>query len=287
MNRISPDQIHGHVIGYSQETYDKVEAPFTALDNRANPRPDWQEYWPIRHHLLNTPMQEDHLYGFLSPRFREKTGLSPAQIVEYLCKQPSDTDVVLFSPQPDMGAFFLNVFDQNEVFDPGFKESAQSFCQFAGIDIDLSQLVMDSRNIVFSNYFFAKPAFWRRWLSVCEVLFSACENNPRIADIHGWLKQTNYRDRIQRKVFLLERIASLIIKLENHWRVESANTFEFAYSASRLNQFPETAVICDALKISFQATNNDIYIKKFSAVISSISKALEDKQSAEINIAIK
>ena len=277
MNRISPDQIHGYVIGYSQETFDSVEAPFKALDNRANLRPDWQEYWPIRHYLLNTPLEEDHLYGFLSPRFHEKTGLTPAQIVEYLCRQPYDTDVVLFSPQPDMGAFFLNVFDQNEVFDPGFKESAQSFCQFAGIDIDLSQLVMDSRNIVFSNYFFAKPAFWRRWLSVCEVLFNTCEKYPRVAEIHGWVQPTNYRNGIPRKVFLIERIASLLITNEKMWKVHAHNPFSFAYSASRLNQFPERAILVDALKIAYTETNIPLYLYQFSRAIEDLKNIFNEK----------
>ena len=30
-----------------------------------------------------------------------------------------DADVLIFSPQPDMGALFLNVFEQAETFDPG------------------------------------------------------------------------------------------------------------------------------------------------------------------------
>lgn len=270
MNTQDCAHIHGFVIGYSPDTYASVQPPFEPLDNRANPRPDWQEYWPIRQHLLNTPLVDEHYYGFLSPRFSEKIGLSPSQIVEYIAGLPADTDVVLFCPQPDMGAFFLNVFDQNELFDPGFKEAAQSFCNFAELGVDLPQLVMDARNTVFSNYFFAKPAFWRRWMAVCEVLFNTCENLPHIAKLHGWLDATTYRDGIQRKVFLLERIASLLLVTDKHWRVQAHNPFLFAYSASRLNQFPDKAILADALKIAYSETRNPLYLQQFSNVIESV-----------------
>ena len=270
MPNINKSQVHGFVISYTAEIYDNVQAPFIPLDNRDNPRPDWQEYWPIRKFLLNENLIEDDYYGFFSPRFQEKTGLNAEQVVDYISQLDSNTDVILFSPQPDMGAFFLNIFDQNELFDPGFKESAQNFCNFAELKIDISGLIMDSRNIIFSNYFIAKPTFWKRWFEVCEILFSACENYPKIAKIHGWSQPTNYRNGIQRKVFLLERIATLILTTESKWKINAHNPFQFAYSGSRLNQFPKETVICDALKIAFTETRNNVYLQQFSNIIKNI-----------------
>lgn len=277
MPNINKSQVHGFVISYTAEIYDNVQSPFTPLDNRENPRPDWQEYWPIRKFLLSENLIEDHYYGFFSPRFQEKTGLNAKQIVDYVSKLDSDTDAILFSPQPDMGAFFLNIFEQNEIFDPGFKESSQSFCNFAELNIDISKIVMDSRNIIFSNYFFAKPIFWKRWLSVCEVLFNVCENYPIIAKFHGWLNETSYRNKIQRKVFLIERLASLILSIDNLWKTHAHNPFLFAYSSSKLNQFPQRAIKCDALKIAFNETNNNVYLKIYNDLIIDTSNELDGR----------
>jgi hypothetical protein len=270
MPNINKSQVHGFVISYTAEIYDNVQEPFIPLDNRDNPRPDWQEYWPIRKFLLNENLIEDDYYGFFSPRFQEKTGLNAEQVVDYVSKQDLDTDVILFSPQPDMGAFFLNIFEQNELFDPGFKESSQSFCNFAELNINISNILMDSRSIIFSNYFFAKPRFWNKWIRVCEILFNACENYPKIAAMHGWTQSTTYRDGIQRKVFLLERIASLLLSTENYWKTHSYNPFLLAYSGSRLNKFPQEAVICDALKIAFKETGNNSYLTQYSNIIKKI-----------------
>ncbi len=269
-----PDQIKAYTIAYTPQLFASVEAPFLPLDHTANERSDWQEYWPIRKFLLNNELDENCLYGFLSPRFTDKTGLGGERLMQFLSKEGRGKDVVTISPQPDMGAMFLNVFAQNELFDPGFCETADIFFKTIGLDIDLQTCVMDSTQIVFSNYFFAKPAFWRRWLQVNERIFYLCEVQPAFATKIGLLKKTSYRDGVQRKVFLMERIASSLLISEPHWQVGNYNTFLCAYSASRLNEFPSECMIADALKMAWNLTKNDFYIKEFQKIISKTAVTL-------------
>ncbi len=263
---IDARRVHPHVIGYSEATFSGIAPPWKPLDYRGNDRPDWQEYWPIRRFLMSEPLDEEAYYGFFSPRFTEKTGLDGAAVLRYVAQLPDDLDVILFSPQPDMGAFFLNVFEQNELFDPGFTAAAQRFCESAGLEVELGGLIMDSRQIVFSNYFLARPAFWRRWLALGEKLFNLCEQQPDLAAAMGLLAPTSYRDGITRKVFLMERLASLLLALEPAWRVHAYNTFRCAYSASRLNEFPGDAVVSDALKIAASTQKYPEFIHQFSKI---------------------
>jgi hypothetical protein len=164
-----PPPVHLFQIAYSEATRAGIEPGYGLLDNLANPRPDWFEYWPIRRFLLDTPLDELAFYGFFSPKFGSKTALSHAQVVGFVqqaaCADPP-ADVVLFSPQPDMGAFFLNVFEQGEAFDPGLIAAYEGLLAHAGRPQPLGGLVMDSRQTVFSNYFVARPAFWREWLAL-------------------------------------------------------------------------------------------------------------------------
>ena len=69
--------IHLHQIAYSIATLAAVEPGYRVLDNLANPRPDWYEFWPIRQFLLNEPLDDAAWYGFFSPKFGAKTGLTP------------------------------------------------------------------------------------------------------------------------------------------------------------------------------------------------------------------
>lgn len=95
-----------HQIFYNEETKKSRDTGFLPLDNTQNKRPDWREYWPIRNYLLHESLDEDALYGFFSPKFKAKTGLTSDECYRFINSQPPDIDVVSFSPFYDLGAFF-------------------------------------------------------------------------------------------------------------------------------------------------------------------------------------
>jgi hypothetical protein len=257
--------VHLYQIAYSEETKAAIEPGYAVLDNTDNLRPDWYEYWPIRRFLLTQPLDEQGFYGFFSPKFGHKTGLGHARVQEFVQRTAPRADVVLFSPQPDMGAFFLNVFEQGEAFDPGLIDAYASLLESIGRPVPLRQLVMDSRQVVFSNYFVARPAFWREWLVMNEALFEACE------DPEGPLREvlcrpTSYAGGAQRKVFLQERAASLLLATQPHWRSVAHDPFGFGWSMSRLREFPGQAFISDALKIAWREQGFPEYMAEFARV---------------------
>lgn len=257
-----PD-IHLHQIAYSPATLAALEPGYRLLDNLDNLRPDWYEYWPIRRYLLGQALDEAAFYGFFSPKFGHKTGLTHAQVSAAVQAGAAEgADVVLFSPQPDMGAFFLNVFEQGETFDPGLIDAYEAFLAHIGRPHKLRELVMDSRHIVFSNYFVARPAFWREWLAFNEPFFALCEG-PASPLRDALVCPTTYPGAAQRKVFLQERVASLILATQPRWRSKAVDPFPMAWSASRLREFPHEAVLSDALKIAYRDQGFPEYLQAF------------------------
>jgi hypothetical protein len=253
-------------IAYSDATFLAIEPGYSVLDNRSNPRPDWYEYWAIRQHLMNTALDEASFYGFFSPKFGSKTGLSHAQAVAFVQMNAATADVCLFSPQPDMGAFFLNVFEQAELFDPGFIAAFSAFLESVGRPTSsLATMIMDSRQIVFSNYFVARPAFWREWLKLTEAMFAICEG-PATPLREQLTCATTYGPNAPRKVFMLERLASYLLVTQPQWRTRAGNTFNFAWSASRLSTQPIEAIISDALKIAMREQGYPQYQMAFNEV---------------------
>ena len=258
-------QVNLYHIAYSQETLEGVPSGYSVLNNLNSERNDWREYWPIRNFLLSEALDEASYYGFFSPRFQEKTGLSHAQVTDFVLSAGSETDVVIFCPQPDMGAFFLNIFEQEELFQPGFTAASEAFLETVGISVQLGSLVMDSRQIIFSSYFVARPKFWRDWLTFNEKLFAVCEGEE--SELKNALVQgTIYPGSVQRKVFLMERMASLLLTLFPGWKVCAYDTFDCAWSASRLNQFKLEAVLSDALKIAMKEQGFHDYQDAFATL---------------------
>jgi hypothetical protein len=101
-------EIRAFQIFYDEKTRASLDRDFEPLDNTDSERADWYEYWPIRNWLSRNELNESSYYGFLSPRFGEKTRLSGAQVKEFV-RTAGDPDVVTFSPVPCHAAsnFFL------------------------------------------------------------------------------------------------------------------------------------------------------------------------------------
>ena len=227
----------------------------------------WAQVHGLAMLLIDGPLRgldEGTAYGFFSPKFCRKTQLTAEQVRAEV--RAGGADVTLFSPQPDMGAFFLNVFEQGETFDPGFIDAYQAFLDHLGWQVPLRQLVMDSRQSVFSNYFVARPAFWRAWLALNERFFAVCEGTePAPAAVRDALVcPTTYPGDAQRKVFLQERAASLLLATDARWKTHAVDPFPMAWSASRLREHPHEAFMSDALKLAFREQGFPEYLQAFA-----------------------
>jgi len=252
-------------IAYSEATRAALEDGYKLLDNIKNERPDWFEYWPIRRFLLTEKLDEQAFYGFFSPKFGAKTNLSHSQVVCFVRENAHQADAMLFSPQPDMGAFFLNVYEQAETFDAGLIDAYGAFLEQIGRPVPIRHLVMDSRQVAFANYFVARPAFWREWLAINEAMFAICED-PTNPLGRALCVPTSYPGDVQRKVFLQERVASLLLATQPRWRSVAYNPFGMCWSMSRFNEYPTEAVISDALKRAYRDQRFPEYLHAFGKI---------------------
>ncbi len=241
----------------------ELDPGFEVLDNSSNERPDWFEYWPMRKYLLGEAMDEEGLYGFLSPRFRFKTNLTAAAARAFIDRTAGSTDVYLFSPSIHNSAYFLNVFEHGDSEHPGLAAVAARFFERIDPTVVLGDLVSDSRNTVHSNYFIAKPRFWRAWLAINERLFAIAESpdDPLGEQLR---MPTTYRGRenVQMKIFIMERVATWILVRDRSFAVRVRNPFA---ERSRIYKLP-MAIVCDALKIAYVTEGRGQYKDVFSLV---------------------
>jgi SAM-dependent methyltransferase len=264
--------IHVFIIAYSKEIAAAIEPGYLLLDNIDNVRADWREYWPIRNYLLNHELDEDSYYGFFSPRFREKTGISYNQLITYIRENAKGADACTFSPQVDIGAFFQNVFYGGELMSPGFLDASQRVFDRNNVDVSLGSLFMDTRTTVFSNYIVARPSYWREWLKIGEMVFAAAE----CEDVHDELRikltePTTYPGAVERKVFVVEALASLVLNLRKDLRIHAYDPFSLSWSA-QLGQFKQEAIVCDSLKTAMIEQGRSTFSRTFRQISSETLK---------------
>lgn len=272
MNKFNVFQIF-----YDEPTKATIDPGFLSLDNTTNARPDWYEFWVLLQFLLQHDLKDDHWYGFLSPKFKYKTGLTSANVYEFLEAIDSESyDVAIVSPCWDQIAYYRNPFEQGEVVHPGITNLSQSFFNEMGIELDLENLVCDSNTTVFSNFIIAKPSYWNLWKSIALKYFDFVENSGH----HDALKMnqdTHYPSQkmlAPMKTFIQERFPSIVLTLSD-FKTANLNTSEHAPIFEKLFN-PDLYTrgqlqTCDLLKQNFRLTGEKKYLDAYYVVRSTIS----------------
>lgn len=262
---VGPRRIEIRQIFYSEQTRRQLDPGFIPLDN-CGQRPDWREYWPIRTYLQNHRLDENTLYGFFSPKFGQKTTLDATAVHEFIASAPRDVDVIGFSPFFDQGAVFLNPFEQAATNHAGIWPVFEQAVPFIAPGVDPHGAVMDSRHIIFCNYFVATAAFWRRWLAVNEVLFTVAETGTSALAqlLNSAVPYAN--DFAPAKVFMQERVVSLVLLSERHWRVRHFDPMRLPMSPSIASPYTAELLVLDALKTAAIEHASQNYLKMFQQV---------------------
>jgi len=259
-----------HQIYYNEATRQQVMPGFIPLDNSRNERPDWFEFWVILNFLRNHPLHDDTWYGFVSPRFQDKTGYSAPQVLHTLQTAPQDTEVFLFSPGWDQICYFLSPWEQGEAWHPGIQAMSQQLLDRCGIQAQLANLVTDSSCTVFSNYLVANKRFWTDWLQLAEPFFAFMESAEGQAT--AMAQDTSYgiaANRYPMKTFIQERFATLLLAT-GQYRVVFTDASQTAPIFGRLfGQQPETRralQACDLLKRKFRLTGDLSYLEMYRKI---------------------
>ena len=273
MNQVMRN-VHIFQIFYNEETRNSLDPGFLPLDNGNNSRSDWREYWPIRNYLLNNTLNEDDLYGFFSPKFKLKTGLSSSDCYSFINNHSNDLDVIAFSPFFDIGAFFQNSFLQCIAQHPNSRYAVENSLKLITPSLDINEIVMHSDNNIFCNYFVAKPKFWKVWLKTCEMIWSECELNTSHLAKELNSPATGHDSDAPIKTFIIEKIASLLLATDTSWHVEVYDPFKLPFSNARISHEKSALIQMDALKIAYASQKRPEYLNLFHSIRNLLEKKL-------------
>jgi hypothetical protein len=254
-----------HQIYYSERTRAELDPGFLPLDNSANERPDWREYWPMRHFLRGQELEPDCYYGFLSPKFKQKTTLTAAAVHDFVRQLGGTADVISFSPFFDQMAFPLNILELAAA-NHGCRDTLIQCAQLVAPGFSIEHSVMSSRDTVYCNFFIAKPGFWRKWLANCELIFELAERGETQLGQALNRVVTYGTATAPAKVFVIERVASLMLWAERHWVTRSYDTALLPYASARLLEVASAPdlLVLDALKIAYAESGAERYLTLYS-----------------------
>jgi hypothetical protein len=207
-------KIYIHTIYYNLDTKKNISQHFIPLDNSNNGN-EWFEFLPILNYLQRTELEENAFYGFLSPKFTKKTGYQPSYVIDLITQYGNIADIFLFSPGWDQISYFLNPWEQGEVWHPGLMSASQRFLDNYGLKLNLSSLVTDTTNSVFSNYIVAKKNYWLNWLKIAKSFYCYAENENNLIK-NQKICYGSKENQYPLKTFIQERFASLVMLNHNY-----------------------------------------------------------------------
>ncbi len=155
--------------GWQRELLDPA---FYPLDNSRSTS-ELMEFNVFEQLQRNAATQGATLWGALSWRFAEKTGMQGAELVKQIVDHPG-YDVYFCNPHPYNEALYHNMWVQGEVSHPQFLELIRQFYAAAGLDDKELRTIESSGNYSAANYFVASPRFWELFIPfVKRVLVTA------------------------------------------------------------------------------------------------------------------
>jgi hypothetical protein len=169
-----------------------------------------------------------------------------------------------------MSAFFINIFQQGQYFHKGIEDVGQRFCDHFLNGLDLKKVVMHSGNAIFCNYFLAKPRFWKQWLRLADVMFTEAETSQ--GKLGQALRAMTRHDgqNIPMKVFIQERLASLILVTDPSLDALMFNVFDLPQGWDMFSSYQPQAIVCDALKRAYVSTGYPHYLNGYYGVLANV-----------------
>jgi hypothetical protein len=251
-----------HQIYYSEATKARLDPGFVPFWKPEHERMDWREYTTFEKLYRRAPLDERVLHGAWSVKFRDKTGLTSNQVNAFVASLPETVDVVLFCPYVHELCMFQSVVHQGEARAPGLMEATVSLLAEAGRPFDPKRFASSAIDGVYCNFFVAKPAFWRAWFELADFALDPGKASPALR--RQLDQRVPHRDgTVPMGVFVLERIASILICQDRRWRVAAFSPFAIARGLG--NTALESSIMLDALKGSFVRTGHADYLDTFHA----------------------
>jgi hypothetical protein len=160
-----------------------LDPAFYPLDNSRGSS-ELMEFAVFEQLQKNAATQGASLWGALSWRFGEKTGMQGADWVKQIVDHPGN-DVYFCNPHVNNEAVFHNMWLQGEVSHPNFVQIVKAFFAAAGLDDKEINAIHPSNSFSAANYFVATPKFWERFIPfVRKALVTADKNmNPQVRDL--------------------------------------------------------------------------------------------------------
>jgi hypothetical protein len=172
-DKAAAEQVRVFQIFYEDWHKELLDPEFEPYDNRGV-QSELHEFAVFEKLAESAEVAGAPLWGALSWRFSEKTGMSGKEWLEAVAARPG-FDVYYCNPFPENEALYHNVWVQGEPSHPSFLELVTAVFNAAGLPHEELASIDISARFASANYFVATPAFWASYLRFVRLVLGKAE----------------------------------------------------------------------------------------------------------------
>lgn len=191
-----------------------LDPNFVPLDN-GKTSSELMEFAVFERLVKSDYVKDAQLWGALSWRFTERTGMSGADWMKAIVAQPGK-DIYFCDPVPVNEALFHNFWLQGETSHPQFLALCQAIFKVTGLPESELTGLQSSDQFSASNYFVGTSRFWQTYIPWVNQVLSAANKKlpPKVRDLmHS--KMADDRDLHKGATyvpFIVERLLPVFLK---------------------------------------------------------------------------
>lgn len=268
-------QLHLYQIWYDAHSKPAKDSGLQPFDCRQNPEFLKRE----TAHLIRfygeivASANDDAYFALLSPRFYEKTGLKPAQIIGFL-RNNVGYDVYLFNPYPMNVYYNLNVWQQGEHNHPGLLKLTNYLFSEAKVDFDVYAPHRNNiYNAVYCNYWVGSKQFYDQFISFLRHLDNTIHKLPNDKQAL-FFNQATYRTQASFYPFVFERMLSTYLLMNSEIKSKPYIYTKPFTGYHKLNRIESKFYFSDERSFFDEWENNQKDLKKIQQGFSMLSEVL-------------
>ena len=160
-------------IYYEDWQKDLLDPSFSPLNNSAV-KAEKMEFDVFERLSRSRDIKKATLWGALSWRYREKTGMHGAHLLKIIAANPG-ADIYYCNPHVHNEALFHNMWLQGETAHPQFLKLSMAFFSATGLDIQELNTITASSAWSAANYFVGSKTFWSKYIPFVRQLLITAE----------------------------------------------------------------------------------------------------------------
>ena len=205
-----------HQIYYKLEQKQRLDPSFAPYNNIAHGDSDWCEWRVMNEAFQAGVCAQADLVGFVSWKFRDKTGISGEIVLKYIHDHPG-FDVYFANPYQDAMVTwgFRHVWEEADQWHHGIKDLAMDVLKRTNHAIEWETLVTRREETCYCNYWIANSRFWEAFMAfavpAADILDHGLSEEQQAFLEHS--KMTT-KQGVTFRPFIMERLFSTFLAME-------------------------------------------------------------------------